>query len=61
MSDYTLSGPCKGLWKSHAILKKVSNNSYSPVVYLRKPKHISNSDFKKLIDNMIIHIKEPQL
>jgi len=36
---------------------KLTNGS-SPLLYISKPKHISQSDFEYLLDNLIIDLKD---
>ena len=40
-----------------AILWKYGEKGLSPVLYLRKPKHVSQEEYDELIQNMQIYIK----
>jgi hypothetical protein len=55
--EYVFHEPINGFCKSHAIYKKVGN-SISPMVYLRKPKGVTDEEFEKFINSLGFTMKE---
>lgn len=54
--EYEFHKPITGICKSHGIWK-VDGCTLSPMVYLRKPKHISEDDFQNFINRLSFLVK----
>lgn len=57
-TQYEFHKPMQGICKSYAIWKRGKPNSISPMVYLRKPKHVSDNDFNDFIDKLSFIVKD---
>jgi hypothetical protein len=47
----------EGAFKSPAILVQTGSNILSPIVYFRKPRHLSDKQFKAVIDDIMSQFK----
>ena len=47
-------GGCKPLWECPAMLAQSESGSWWPVIYFRKPKHVTKEDFDRIIKDMRI-------
>lgn len=57
-AEYEFHGPMRGICKSYAIWKRGKINSISPMVYLRKPKHVSEEDFNSFVAKLSFLVKD---
>ena len=57
-TEYEFHKPIKGICKSHAIWRRGKLNSISPMVYLRKPKYVSEDEFNNFISKLSFLVKE---
>ena len=53
---FSLESPVPGVCKSHVLLRKSGENEWTPVLYFRKPKHVSQEDYERLMHRIRISI-----
>jgi len=58
VTHYGIDGPCKGLYKQHCIIARDSRQmGYTPIVYLQRPKWITDdAAWLKIVNSITIKL-----